>query len=172
MIYLKNQRQIALSVPRFLLAALSLLLFSCVAIPTSDHSNLIVQISAPLEPSDVVRAEEIIDNFAHQHGYVARTGVDSEGQAGDALVKGFGYSGAIYMLRAYELKRTSSGGYDQSLPCEIDLLKGAKGELFFGLHDAKNPAVLSLISSIEMEYGKARTRVANPHTIDWLLIGD
>lgn len=149
----------------------------CIAIPIISDNFVSIQVAPPIASNDLEIGKKIMDNFSCQFGYVTPRDTVQETQAGEILIKTFGYSGSLKKVRIYELPDSVAGEEKNLLPQYIRLQKGENGQLFFGVllqhgRDENSPAVRQFITAIQKCYGKERARVARPTTIDWLGIGD
>jgi len=154
----------------------TLLLCGCLSIPVTDDSSLMIEVLPPPQAGDVTRATAIVDAFSHRYGYSPLPGLNQEFQAGDAYVKGFGYSGALRTLRENgQSKNVPWSG--EPLPYLVGLSEGTSGQLFFYLElrsrdSARDSLARQFVETIQSKFGKSRVRIAMPIVVSQLSIGD
>jgi hypothetical protein len=155
---------------------LSVFLGGCLSIPVTDDSSLMIEVLPPRQPRDADRVKEIVDTFSRRYGYSPIAGLNRSGEAGDAYVKAFGYTGRIEGIRENKLDKDVPLNGKQ-LPYLVDFCKGKDGELFFGLslrsrESVNDPVAKEFVQMIQAKFGTSRTRVAMPIVVSQLSIGD
>lgn len=155
---------------------LSVILCGCLSIPVTDDSSLMIEVLPPRQPGDLDRAKEIVNAFSRKYDYSPIAGLNKSGEAGDAYVKAFDYTGKIYGIRENKLDKDASPNRKQ-LPYLVDFCEGQDGELFLGLslrnrESVNDPAAKEFVQMIQSKFGSSRTRVAMPTVVSQLSIGD